>query len=701
MSIKKFFIGMAILLSVSLFVIGCETEVEVPGDTQYKTEGAAGAALEGLQALLDDPKVNPVTYVGVLALTGDQVIVPLEKTLVVTDGVTLDATSAFIVAGTLDLGDSGINVTAGGVVIGGDPTALQEKVTGATVFAIQDGSEAIDLDEGTVAVMGDIAITVAPTSATSINGTALGTKTLYVFGDVTASAVLGAATINVSGSVTVDTAAQVAAVAWNIKGDLTADKVPSVGGAITVGGNATFREAVTTTTGGTLRVDGKATFEKALTVGAALSASGFEAQDAVTLGANLTVNGAAAFSKTAGTALEASAANATVKARAITFSGDVTASKTGSGTIIFDGPVAFGGDLTLTAVPATFKGNVSFAVGKKIVLTTDASIITLGTGVVLGTPTDAGVPAVFGSVISNFDAGAANVTLTPADDTKLTFNAARSVTQESSASSDANHGITIGGKAALPAGATYTVESEENKVGTLTLAASAELSLASGTLLPGPGSNTLEAEAESKLVLTGGAGVTGAKLDGAGKVILGNASITGGASGIWQAVGASTTIALSVTAITGTGTGPVLAALTNDSAVITLGKGTHDDGDGETLTVSNATIDLSTKGAVVFPYVATTPATLVLKGGTSTLGALKLGAGDAGNANENLTAGGHSVAISGADVVVKGATSSADAVAGLISGGAVAIANDATITGQTATNDVTIKAGATLASAES
>ena len=211
-------------------------------------------------------------------------------------------------------------------------------------------------------------------------------------------------------------------------------------------------------------------------------------------------------------------------------------------------------------------------------------------------------------------------------------------------------------------------------------------------------------ETTGSLALTGAAS-NGALLSGEGEVTLGNASITGGASGKWQAVGASTTIIFATSAaaaasITGNGTSPFLTGVGNDSAVITLAVG-HTDGNAVALTVDNVTIDISTKGAVVFPYVDTTAATLVLKGGTGAAGALKLGSDTTDNTNVNLTQGGHSVTISGTTPVIQGASANADAAAGIISGGTTASTNDATITGKTASDDVTIKAGATLAASSS
>jgi hypothetical protein len=241
-----------------------------------------------------------------------------------------------------------------------------------------------------------------------------------------------------------------------------------------------------------------------------------------------------------------------------------------------------------------------------------------------------------------------------------------------------------------------------------------DIALTAGSTLTVPDGATLDV-GDGSLILTGGtagdgAGA-GAKLTGAGTVKFGNASITGGATGTWQAVG-GTTIAFSATApataaITGTGTTPKLVGTDSgadaNTPLITLGKGTHVDGDGVALTVTNSEIDLSTKGGILFPYVATTPSTLVLKGGAAgtAKGTLRLGAdegGDADNTNLYLKDGSHTVSISGTTAVT-GASNQADATAKLISGGATVTTNDVTITGRTDTNAVTIKTGATLVAA--
>jgi hypothetical protein len=319
-----------------------------------------------LQALLNDPGLPTVTYVGVLAIAdGDDVVVPPGKTLIATDGVTLTSTSVFIVAGTLNLGESTIDVTTGGVVVGSDPTALQKKVTGATVSAVQNGSETITVaSTGVTAVVGNITINGESTTATSIKNTDLGTGTLYVFGNVTASAALGAAKVNVAGDVKVDTADQTAAVVWRIQGNLDAQKAPTTGNAtLTVGGNATFTEGLTTGTG-LFKIGGN------LTV-----ASG----KATSLGGNLTVGGTASF----GGALTSAATSAATFNGATTVTGAVTTTAAltiaGKGAVtLAEVPVLTNGLTVTNTAGVTFSSAFDLTASKSITAT--AGKVIFGTG---------------------------------------------------------------------------------------------------------------------------------------------------------------------------------------------------------------------------------------------------------------------------------------------------------------------------------
>jgi hypothetical protein len=241
-------------------------------------------------------------------------------------------------------------------------------------------------------------------------------------------------------------------------------------------------------------------------------------------------------------------------------------------------------------------------------MTAEASVVTLKGALAHGAPAP-NVPVVYSAVLKAD--GEDGVTLTPEATTKLTFSAeGKGVTQQSSASEPAAHGITIGGEATLVASATYTVASEDGKVGTLTIADSAVLTIGAGALLDGFDNTTDSAV----IVLTGATGENGAKLDGEGTVVAGATEITGGgSSGLWQAVGADTTIVIAVNSISGTGDDAKLVGVTDDGAVITQKKGES------ALTLIDATIDLSTKGKLTLEGDAHTPGTLVLAGATSVI----------------------------------------------------------------------------------
>jgi hypothetical protein len=316
--------------------------------------------------------------------------------------------------------------------------------------------------------------------------------------------------------------------------------------------------------------------------------------------------------------------------------------------------------------------------------------------VYLGLPTAANVPVVYGSVIAN-PGSTGNVTLTPANATKLTFVAGRSVEQGSSSGSAA-HGITIGGNASLPAGATYTVASAATVIGTLTIDEDAELLLAAGVLVDSATDTTnSHTGASSKVVLTGAASTNGASLAGEGVVKAGATTITGGASGSWQAVGASSTFAIAVDAITAS----AAAALT----------GTDDDGaitvEGGRLTVIGK-IDVATKGTITLKADSGgTAGSLLLKGGTvagnlltnsSASNPVTIGAGataanfllyataDSGKVKAAAVtkADGTSAIATATGIVVQGTVdSSAGAALGNIGGGDAADTKDVLITSKT------------------
>jgi hypothetical protein len=226
--------------------------------------------------------------------------------------------------------------------------------------------------------------------------------------------------------------------------------------------------------------------------------------------------------------------------------------------------------------------------------------------------------------------------------------------------------------------------------GELTVEAGAELALSTDLTVTA---------ANATLVLTGAASTDGAKLTGAGKVVLGNANIIGSDDG-WQAVGEGTTITLTATganavSITGTGTTPKLVGGTG--GVISTGSNST----YSAVTVQLLEIDLTTAGSIVIPYNSTA-STIVLKGGAVgklTLNSAKntVSVSSTHYANIHKTAETAKLAdVAGTGIVVKGSADSNGADAGSIAGGATADDNDATLTGQTATNDVTLDNAATF-----
>jgi hypothetical protein len=621
MSIKKFFIGMAILLSVSLFVIGCPTEAE-DGTTEYRNSNSVygSVTVEKLQAAIDAYDGTGTLTLDAVTVTGSGTVYFRGKSVNLNGTLTTAGTSGnavtLVVAGATVSGGT-ISVGANDRVVGDTATPPAYLTLVAETQYLQgrtgDGTAHVDgldeLPEGnvvvvenyklgtdaskplaglTVVVYGTLAVnasSVAPTGA-STTITAIGK--VEVTGTV-ATGILTATSVNVSGAVISPAGTASVALPATLTGyrfalpneqdQLTVTGTTSFGA--DVRGNGTLVLAAVTVA--QITGTGRIQFSAATTFSGASSIetgdSGYVAflEGFKSAGSSTTIELSGNVFVLADKNIEFGHASGTVTLKAGTelFTGtgpdsntrlltakeDTVLTPVGTTTVIavktaglevktagitFDGPVDFAGDLTLTAVPATFKGNVSFVVGKKIVMTTDDSIITLGPTVYLGTPTASGVPVVYGSVIRNPADDTDNVTLTPAADTKLTFTAARTITQESSASTAAAHGIEIGGAASLPAGATYIVASAADTVGTLTLANNAELLVADGVLGASDTADTGYGHdgSSSKLVLTGASGANGAKLDGAGSVKAGTVTIVGGTAGTasWQAVTGDITI---------------------------------------------------------------------------------------------------------------------------------------------------------------
>jgi hypothetical protein len=276
--------------------------------------------------------------------------------------------------------------------------------------------------------------------------------------------------------------------------------------------------------------------------------------------------------------------------------------------ISFAGPVVFEGDLTLTAVPAEFGASASFTAGKILKLTSNASIVTLKPGASLGLN---GLQGSQGQILANSSSG--NVTLTPATTNGVhlavtgTTSANRTLTQTFTGGNP--HGVVVAGTgtASLVSGATYTVASEDTKVGTLTV---------NGKLRLG---GAQDGAAAAKLVLTGAvAAANGALLKGTGTVVAGATEIVGGSDG-WQVGGNGvSTITIAEDTITSDLTAAVLLANDTGSLIkVTAGR----------LTVTgNIKLVTSNKGKVTLTGDGTTPGSLLLKGHVTIPGKLTVSA---------------------------------------------------------------------------
>jgi hypothetical protein len=330
-----------------------------------------------------------------------------------------------------------------------------------------------------------------------------------------------------------------------------------------------------------------------------------------------------------------------------------------TGPLTVDGEADFGETVTLYST-ASFGGDVTVTATK--VLTLSANAVTLAATKSIKVGTDIVLTA-----------GAADVVLTPDGASTLT---------------PASKELTLGAQnLALTSGA-LTVATGSTLVlsKVLTVAAGAELAVA--------GDVTVTVSVGG-LTLTGSAVTDGAKLTGAGKVTAVAASIVGGTGG-WQAVGEGTTITLTATganavSITGTGATPKLVGGTG--GVISTGSNST----YSALTVQLLEIDLTTAGSIVIPHNSTA-STIVLKGGTATLGKLTLdsaqittvGTSHYVKIHRNGDANGKAGVTTDKSGVVTGAGDNAGVKAGSIAGGTTVSDNDMTITGLQASYDVTL-----------
>jgi hypothetical protein len=317
--------------------------------------------------------------------------------------------------------------------------------------------------------------------------------------------------------------------------------------------------------------------------------------------------------------------------KAVDFGGAVTF----GGAATFKENVVFGGDVTLKATgSAVFEKTAFFADGTELILTAVASTVTLDkdTGGALAVGTPAGNASdVWLHVL---DVGSADVVLTPAANTKLTFSASPKGITQSAVGTNA-HSIAVGGTATLVSGTTYTVASEATKLGTLAVSTSTDELTLGGGFLDGDGDPVPGGTHSSPAVLlTGAASTSGAKLTGEGSLVAGGTTIVGGTAGTagWQVSGTGT-VTIATDTITASAPTAVLTAVTGTTPpTITVAA-------GETLSIgADTTVKSGFIALGTGTWTATSAATTI---GESiiTLGANASAAFGAGTGATVLTGG--------------------------------------------------------------
>jgi hypothetical protein len=318
---KKALFGLAALLALAMVFTSCDNAAAkdgIPGDTilsGYVSEAAARYALaSGKPVVFAGAEVNSTGASG----GGD-----LSAPLVIDRAVTLIANSpALTVSGTLVVGaNASFSRPAGtsGKISATVIVAPEKFVTASTADNVIDStsgtvvpastSGTIDTTGGNIAVVGNVTISSADTSATNILNTALSGKNLYVIGNLTVSAAVTATNIGVTG-------------------DITATE--SITGSVIAGGNFSSAETGAAAVIGTLSVGGNATF-----TGEAAKIGG-----ATTVGGNITFTGDLEILTSSGLTVSAG--------KTLTIPADKTlAVATGNGTLTVEGTLVVNGTGTV------------------------------------------------------------------------------------------------------------------------------------------------------------------------------------------------------------------------------------------------------------------------------------------------------------------------------------------------------------------
>jgi hypothetical protein len=467
MNKKFFFFGMVAVLGVSLSFLGCESAADGSNGAPGTIVLSGDATPEGIQYAVDSNA--PVVFAGVVQSESGFVSIPAGR------NVTLVGNGAYSVksgksAQLVLASSSSISAASTGKIAKGDGTLLivapEDVLTGTKIasdvpaesrVALQSGG-VIDTSGNDIAVTGNITVSSSATSAVNIlNSELTVNKNLYVIGSLKVSALLPAVVnILVVGDADVDTAPQTAAVKWNITGNLTASKTPTVNGAISVKGTSSFTEALIA---GAFNANGKAAFTGAGSFSAAGSLDG-----GASFGGNVETSGGAVVTVSGGAA-EFAAGNTLkgyMSADSVTLAGALN---------IVSGSLATGGQILLTNSTSIVLGNGS-TTGGGIEFTaagrlTSANFELSGAGSLLNdTTANGGTSVTFANTGITKGAGNGTLSIVFSDQTYLAF-------KDDSTISGINLDVSDGGS--------ISIEGASKKL-TLTGGGSITAAVAEGTL---------------------------------------------------------------------------------------------------------------------------------------------------------------------------------------------------------------------------
>ncbi|MDR0637796.1 MAG: hypothetical protein LBG27_02655 [Spirochaetaceae bacterium] len=423
---KKFFLSVAVLLSVSLFLIGCPTDPEsgvagAPGSVGT-TQLSANITAASLQGIVD--RGGPILISGSVEIGAGYV--DLKGASITVDGALTFASDSFvnarsakvaIGAGSIDIQNAVIFPPAGTSVWDsaantGSSGKLAPLVSVAD-FAAAAGSGAYAVQDVTVDASGNIGGTA--------KATVLGSKTVYILGTLTnadatldlstatgvkplgsisSSANIKLAATTLLGNLTVTGAATLTTTnAVDVKGTLTTGTgAVTLGGNLTVGGNAVIGGALAgPTSSATITFNGATASIASYTAKAVASKDTFAGKAVLTIGtltdiaseSEVVFNGPTTVTKmftpgTSGAIIAGSGAVTFTAALGATTDNNVTVKNTGGVTLTAKNTIATNIDATKVTIKGSDTG---------VIIDSDAASITVNASESITVPADGGVVA--------------------------------------------------------------------------------------------------------------------------------------------------------------------------------------------------------------------------------------------------------------------------------------------------------------------